>query len=167
MELVFRSAQHGGWRVRTAWLAQRESAIGDWDAVRPPLREGDELQLTVLSSQDACVYLFDGERRQIFPTEAPPDAPPSLARIRAGWPYALPGPHRTWRLDGAAHDRIYLVAARHPLADPARMLGASGPTVTEPAGALELPLRDGRSGAAPARTLISDGEVMVDVFEAR
>lgn len=72
-------------RVQVAWLGQRESAFGDWESVKPPLREGDELQLTVLLSENACVYVFDGDGRQLFP---PPGLPPAL---HANWPYAIPG----------------------------------------------------------------------------
>ena len=148
------------WTVQTSWLAQRESAIGDWDAVRPPLREGDELQLTVLSSEAANIYVLDEDGHRIFP-----GAPPQRVSVRAGWPYAVPGPHLTWRLDGSAHDVLYLVAARHPLDDPAAALkGGASPAQSAPD--LELPLRDGKPGSAPARLLHGDG-VLVDVYRAR
>jgi hypothetical protein len=150
------------WTLQASWLAQRESALGDWDAVRPPLREGDEIQLTVLTSEEANVYVLDGEARQIFP---PPGAGPSMARVRAGWPYAIPGLPRTWRLDGAEHDTFFLVAARHPLADPAAALKA-GESPFQPAPALEAPLRDGKRGLSPARLLRGDG-VLVDSYRAR
>jgi hypothetical protein len=148
--------------VRVAWLAQRESAVGDWEAVTPPLREGDELQLTVLADADAWVYVLDGAGRQLFP---PPGVSPG---IQASWPYAIPGGHRTWRLDEAAHDVFFLVAARHPIADPRATLSTTLPatqaTRSEPD--LLLPLRDGRHGAALTRRLRTGG-VAVDRFDAR
>src|SRR3954453_3842850 len=81
----------GKWEVRVAWLAERESALGDWQAVRPPLREGDELQLSLLSSEDACVYVLDDSRAEIF----------SHCGLHAHWPYAIPGSNTYWSLDGA------------------------------------------------------------------
>ena len=147
--------RHGGdFRVQTAWLAQRESALGDWESVRPPLREGDELQLTLLTSHDAVVQVLDQDGRAILPA----------SHVRAHSSYALPGPHQTWRLDGAAHDRLYLVTSRHPLAEPARALSRIT-TPTEAPGQ-SLPLRDGRPGHAVTRVLSSD-EVVVDAFDAR
>jgi hypothetical protein len=155
-------ARPGALRVQTAWLAERESAVGDWEAVRAPLRAGDELQLTVRSDEDANVYVIsesEGRRAVIFPRD---DVSP---RVRAGWSYALPGPHRTWRLDGAEHDRFYLVAARRPLGDPLAALASPDSTI---AGApdLPLPLRDGRPGAAAARVATAP-EIVVDAFDAR
>ena len=147
--------------VQAAWLAERESALGDWESVTPPLREGDELQLTVRASEDACVYVLTEMGTPLFP---PPGAPPSRACLRAGWPYAIPGPHQTWRLDGGAHDRIFLVASRHPLADPADQLGHRTPAQAAPD--LPLPLRDGRVGAARVHVLSEDG-VIVDHYDAR
>ncbi len=152
-----------GWQLQAAWLAQRESAVGDWESVKPPLRDGDELQLTVLASADAFVYVLDENRRQLFP---PPNAAPSLAKISAHWPYAIPATHQSWRLDGAEHDRFYLVAARHPLADPLATLEPARSTLAVAAPDLELPLRDGRHGAASTRVLMSE-EVIVDYFDAR
>lgn len=151
-----------GLRVRVAWLAERESALGDWESVRPPLRPGDELQLTVLAAEDVCVYLYDGRHQQVFP---PPDAPRTRACIRGSWPYALPGPHQTWRLDAAEHDSFHLVAARRPLDDPAALIDGSG-TTAQPAPDLELPLHDGRRGAAAVRVLTS-ADVIVDRYDAR
>jgi hypothetical protein len=154
--------------VRAAWLAQRETALGDWEAVAPPLRSGDELSLTVRADEDAFVYVLaesEGERRVLFP---PPGSPRELARVRAGWQYAVPARHLTWRLDGAAHDRFTLVAARHPLADPfaAAASPPGGRTAIRPASDVELPLRDGRAGTAPARVLAAP-EVVVEEFVAR
>jgi hypothetical protein len=147
-----------GLNLRVAWLAQRESAVGDWQAVKPPLREGDELQLTVLADADAWIYVLDAAGGQLFP---PPGVSPC---VQAGWPYAIPGGHRTWRLDEAAHDVFFVVAARHPIADPRAALATTTQATAEPD--LLLPLRDGRHGAASTRTLRSTG-VAVDRFEAR
>jgi hypothetical protein len=152
----------GSFELQAAWLAQRESAIGDWESVKTPLREGDELQLTVLASEDACVYVFDGAGRQLFPA---PDAAPEMARVRAHWPYALPGRHRTWRLDDADHDHFFLVASRHPLYNPWSMVSRAHGS-SRPGTDLTLPLRDGRPGAAAVRVL--DGEdLLFDEFVAR
>jgi hypothetical protein len=159
--------------VHAAWLAQRESAVGDWDAVRPPLREGDELQLTVRADEDAWVYVVgesDGQRHLLFPGD---DESPSLARVRAGWAYAVPARDRTWRLDDARHDRFWLIVARHPLAHVAATLGGAldraaggGRTVARPEPDVELPLRDGRPGTAEARSLAADALIVAE-FTAR
>jgi hypothetical protein len=151
------AAREDGWSLQVAWLAQRESAVGDWEAVHPPLREGDELQLTVLASDDVCVYVLDGQGHRLFP------APEAAASIQGRWPYAMPGPHRTWRLDGADHDDFFVVAARHPIANPASY---TTPTASTAVADLILPLRDGRRGGAVTRRLQSDG-VIVDHFSAR
>jgi hypothetical protein len=148
----------GDLQLQVAWLAQRESALGDWEAVQPPLREGDELQLTVLSSEDACIYVLDGKGQQLFP---PPGMPP---RVQGHWPYAIPGTHRTWRLDHADHDQLYLVAARHPLDHPAAHLHDS--SSVESQADLILPLRDGRRGAAVTH-VVHGTETLTDVFVAR
>ncbi|HZS41892.1 MAG TPA: hypothetical protein VFF06_33915 [Polyangia bacterium] len=158
----------GGLTVHAAWLAQRESAMGDWQSVAPPLRSGDELQLVVRADEEAYVYVLaesEGARRVLFP---PADAAPSLARARAGWQYSLPARHLTWRLDGAAHDRFTLVVARHALADPLAVAASppGGRTAIRPASDLELPLRDGRTGLATARSLAA-AEVVVEDFIAR
>lgn len=161
-----RQAPANSLRVQAAWLAERESAYGDWSAVRAPLLPGDEVQLTVYAAENANLYVIadsDGERRQIFP---PPNGAPALSRLRAGWNYGLPGRNQTWRIDGkGTHDTLFLVAARHALADPIAAL-AHDETVTRGGATLEVPLRDGRIGSAEVRMLAAD-DIVVDRFVAR
>jgi hypothetical protein len=146
--------RENGLRVRTAWLAQRESALGDWESVRPPLREGDELQLTLSSSEDAWIYVLDGEKRTLL----------DESRARAHWQYAIPGPHSSFRLDAAAHDHLYVIASRRPLRNPGGELLRASRTSSD--GDLELPLRDGRIGRAASRMSIG-GDVVIDRYDLR
>jgi hypothetical protein len=152
--LAPREKKANGLQVQTAWLAQRESALGDWESVRAPLREGDELQLTVSSSEDAFIYVLDREKHVLL----------GESRARAHWQYAIPGPHVTWRLDGAAHDRMYVIASRHRLTDPVSELSRASHSSN--GSDLELPLRDGRIGSAITH-IASGGEVVVDRYDLR
>jgi hypothetical protein len=160
-----------GLHVQAAWLAQRESAVGDWVAVAPPLERGDEVQLTVRAEEDAWIYVLsmpdgsDGSGPQvIFP---PPGAPPSQNQLRAGWQYGVPAPHESWRLDGARHDRLVLIASRRPLPDPiAAVARVAGRTHRRDGAPLTLPLRDGRAGRAPIRLLDGD-DAVADTYDAR
>lgn len=147
-----------GVRLRVAWLAQRESAVGDWQAVDPPLTTGDEVSLSLRSEEDAWLYVasIGDEGRRVV----------SRSRVRAGWQYAVPGPGVGWRLDGGRHDRLALIASRHPLADPLGSLGEVAWTRAGRETPLELPLRDGRMGRARSR-LVTAEEIAVDLLDLR
>lgn len=157
-------------RLELSLLSQRETPEGSWRQLGPtegrPLKQGDELQITIQVRAPAHLLVATAAGNTIqllYPL------PGQTGAIRKDWAYALPGPSKTYVMDGEP-TRLLVAISRDPL--PADRQGRvdmlravrrrPGQTVQgADAPPVQLHLRDGAPVSVPVMTFSSVRPVLL------